>query len=301
MKFQIAPDCPLGEHVLRVRTATALSDAVTFWVGPYPQIPEAETKLGENDSMAKAQPIPMNTTVEGQILPGPDLDRDYYRVQARQGQRISVEVEAARLGTLHFGGENDLAVRILDANDKELGRDDDSALYVQDPVLSIVAPKDGDYFIAIQQQIFYPPRQAWYRAHIGDFSRPTAIFPAGGQAGTTIDARILGDPAGERTEQIALPAKPGNFDYFTHGAGITPPPSANVLRVSPYPNVINAAATTQRPCPRFPPRSTASWKSPGKPTPTASPPRKARNSTSAFTRARWARRWTPKSGCMRRQ
>jgi hypothetical protein len=235
VKFQIAPNCPLGEHVLRVRTATALSDAITFWVGPYPQVPEAETKLGENDSMAKAQPIPMNVTVEGQILPGPDLDRDYYRVQARQGQRISVEVEAARLGTLHNGGENDLAVRILDANDKELGRNDDSALYVQDPVLSIVAPKDGAYFIEIQQQIFYPPRQAWYRAHIGDFSRPTAIFPAGGQAGSTIEARVLGDPTGERTEQITLPSKPGNFDYFA-GGPTEHPPSANVLRVSPYPN-----------------------------------------------------------------
>ena len=235
VKFQIAANCPLGEHVLRVRTATALSDAVTFWVGPFPQIPEAETKLGENDSMAKAQPIPMNVTVEGQILPGPDLDRDYYRVQARQGQRISVEVEAARLGTLHFGGENDLAVRILDANDKELGRNDDSSLYVHDPVLSIVAPKVGAYFIEIQLQIFYPPRQAWYRAHIGDFSRPTAIFPAGGQAGTTIEARVLGDPAGERTEQITLPSKPGNFDYFA-GGPTEHPQSPNVLRVSPYPN-----------------------------------------------------------------
>jgi len=241
VKFQIAPNCPLGEHVLRVRTATALSDAVTFWVGPYPQIPEAETKLGENDSMAKAQPIPMNVTVEGQILPGPDLDRDYYRVQARQGQRISVEVEAARLGTLHLGGENDLAVRILDANDKELGRNDDSSLYVQDPVLSIVAPKDGAYLIEIQQQIFYPPRQAWYRAHIGDFSRPTAIFPAGGQAGTTIEARVLGDPAGERTEQIALPLKPGNFDYFP-GSPAEHPPSPNILRISPYPNVLSENA-----------------------------------------------------------
>jgi hypothetical protein len=54
VKFQVAPDCPLSEHVLRVRTATALSDAVTFWVGPYPQSPEALTKLGKNDSMAKA-------------------------------------------------------------------------------------------------------------------------------------------------------------------------------------------------------------------------------------------------------
>jgi hypothetical protein len=128
-----------------------------------------------------------------------------------------------------------LAVRIIDANDKELGRNDDSALYVQDPVLSIVAPKDGAYFIEIQQQIFYPPRQAWYRAHIGDFSRPTAIFPAGGQAGTTIEAQVLGDPAGERTEQITLPSKPGNFDYFA-GGPTEHPPSPNVLRISPYPN-----------------------------------------------------------------
>ena len=63
VKFQVAPDCPLGEHVLRVRTATALSDAVTFWVGPYPQSPEALTKLSKNDSMAKAQGVAMNTTI----------------------------------------------------------------------------------------------------------------------------------------------------------------------------------------------------------------------------------------------
>jgi hypothetical protein len=252
VKFQISPTCPLGEHVLRVRTATSLSDAVTFWVGPYPQVPEAETKPGENDSMAKAQTIAMNTTVEGQILPGNDVDRDYYRVHARQGQRISVEVEAARLGTLHFGGENDLAVRILDSNDKELARNDDSALYVQDPELSILAPKEGDYFVVIQQQIFYPPRQAWYRAHIGDFSRPTAIFPAGGQAGTTIEARVLGDPTGSRTESISLPKTPGNFDFFTHGPGITPPPSANTMRVSPYPNVLSAQTPDPTPVPALP-------------------------------------------------
>ena len=151
--------------------------------------------------MAKAQPVPMNSPSKAKSCPAPIWTATITASKRRQGQRISVEVEAARLGTLHFGGENDLAVRILDANDKELGRNDDSSLYVQDPVLSIAAPQDGAYFIEIQQQIFYPPRQAWYRAHIGDFSRPTAIFPAGGQAGTTIEARVLGDPAGERTEQ----------------------------------------------------------------------------------------------------
>ncbi|HEY1495970.1 MAG TPA: PPC domain-containing protein, partial [Candidatus Solibacter sp.] len=205
VKFQIAKNCPLGEHVLRVRTATGLSDGVTFWVSPFPTVYEFEDKVGQNDTIATAKAVPLNSTVEGQILPGPDADIDVYRVEVKEGQRISVEVEAARLGTLHQGGDSDLAVRILDAAGKVLGRNDDSALYVQDPVLSVVAPKTGSYFIEIRQQIFYPPRQAYYRAHIGMFSRPTAIFPAGGQAGTTISARILGDPAGERTVPIALP------------------------------------------------------------------------------------------------
>ena len=231
VKFQIAQDCPVGEHVLRVRTATGLTDAVTFWVSRFPTIYEFEDKIGQNDTIERAKPVPANVTVEGQILPGPDADIDMYRLDVKQGQHVSVEVESARLGTLHQGGENDLAVRILDAAGKELGRNDDSALYVQDPLLSVVAPKTGSYFIEIKQQLFYPPRQAWYRAHIGTFSRPTAIFPAGGQAGATISARILGDPAGERTEPIALPAKSGKFDYFGDA------PSANVLRVSPYPNV----------------------------------------------------------------
>jgi hypothetical protein len=232
IKFQIAKDCPVGEHVLRVRTATGLTDAVTFWVSRFPTIYEFEDKIGQNDTIEKAKPVSPNVTVEGQILPGPDADVDVYRVDVKEGQRVSVEVEAARLGTLHFGGENDLAVRILDASGKELGRNDDSALYVQDPVLSVVAPKTGSYFIELKQQIFYPPRQAYYRAHIGTFSRPTAIFPAGGQAGTTIQARILGDPAGERAEAIALPPKVGRFEYFGDA------PSPNLLRVSPYANVM---------------------------------------------------------------
>src|SRR5205085_7099875 len=33
-RFEIAADCPLGEHVLRLRTATALTEAITFWVSP---------------------------------------------------------------------------------------------------------------------------------------------------------------------------------------------------------------------------------------------------------------------------
>ena len=167
------------------------------------------------------------------------MDRDNYRVDVAEGQRISVEIESVRLGTLHYGGDNDLAVRILDSAGKELAKSDRSAMYVQDPILSIAAPRSGSYFVEIGQQLFSPPKQVYYRAHIGTFSRPIGIYPAGGQAGSTIAARILGDPLGERTEQIPLPKQTGDYPYFA-GNKDERPPSPNTLRVSPYPNVLKA-------------------------------------------------------------
>jgi len=242
-RFTIAPDATIGEHVLRLRTATGLSEAVTFWVSKFPTVMETETKPGENDTLQKAQAVPLNCTVEGQIQGGGDVDKDMYWTRFNAGERISVEIESVRLGTLHYGGENDLAVRILDDQGKELASNDDSAMYVQDPILSMIAPHNGAYFIEIKQQVFYRPQESRYRAHIGNFSRPLAIFPAGGQAGTTISAKILGDPTGERTEQIALPKTSGNFNYFSGNA-----PSPNVMRISEYPNVM-AGDDTPSPLP----------------------------------------------------
>lgn len=235
-RLEIAPDCPLGEHVLRLRTATALSDAVTFWVSPFPKLPEFEKKAGEDDTLATAQRVPMNITIDGHIDPGDRMDIDYYAVAAKQGDRLSVEVESVRLGTLHQGlGDNDLAVRILDSAGKQLARGADNPLFVQDPVLSIVTPVTGVYFIEVKQQMYQAPRNNYYRLHIGNFLRPMLTFPLGGEAGKPLALRIYGDPLGEHTETITLPERTGDFEYFAGGA-----PSPNLLRVSPFPNVLKA-------------------------------------------------------------
>src|SRR5579863_8071120 len=49
-RFVIGQGCTPGEHVLRLRTATALSEPVTFWVSPFPAVREAEKKQGEDDT-----------------------------------------------------------------------------------------------------------------------------------------------------------------------------------------------------------------------------------------------------------
>ena len=251
-QFRIAPNARAGEHVLRLRTGTGLSEAMTFWVDRFPTVMETEKKLGDNDTPDTAQSVAMNTTVEGQILPGDKPDIDYYWMRVDEGQRISVEVEAVRLGTMHFSqGDADLAIRILDDQGIVVAKADDSAMYVQDPLVSIVAPHTGNYYIEISQQMYERPNQVWYRAHIGNFSRPTGVYPAGGQTGEHLAVKVSGDPAGERTERIALPKLLGPVDYYPGPTG-QQPPSPNVLRVSPYPNVLKAEGDGPTPVPSLP-------------------------------------------------
>ncbi len=76
----IAPDCRLGEHAFRVRTATGVSDLRTFWVGALPVVEEIEP----NSEFDKAQPIPLNCTVHGVIQ---NEDVDYFVVECKKGQR----------------------------------------------------------------------------------------------------------------------------------------------------------------------------------------------------------------------
>ncbi len=124
-------------------------------------------------------------------------------------------------------------------------------MYVQDPILSIVAPHAGNYYIEISQQMYERPNTVWYRAHIGNFTRPTGIYPAGGQAGEQLTVKVMGDPMGERSEQLTLPKVPGPVDYYSGRKG-EQPPSPNILRVSPYPNVLKAEGDEPTPVPSLP-------------------------------------------------
>ena len=123
--LKVAPDCRLGEHSLRLRTATGVSELRTFWVGALPVLSETET----NSEPARAQKVPLNTTVTGAI---PADDQDFFQVTLAKGQRLSAEVEAMRLGRAIF----DAALSIHDASGKLLASADDSILALQDPCLS---------------------------------------------------------------------------------------------------------------------------------------------------------------------
>lgn len=228
-KVRIAPDARLGLYDLRVRTATGVSHLRTFTVGPFAEVAEAEP----NNDFQAPQEIPLGVTVVGVAE---NEDDDYFVVEAKQGQRITAEVEGIRLGKTLF----DPYVAILNTDRFELARSDDASLVRQDGIVQLVAPEDGRYVIQVRESAYQGNGNCHYRLHVGHFPRPQAVVPAGGPLGETIEVRWLGDVEGDRTEAVTLPAEPDpNFGLLAEDdRGVSPAPYP--FRLSPFGNVIEA-------------------------------------------------------------
>ncbi len=242
---KIAAGCRLGEHALRVRTATGISELRTFWVGALPVVEEKEP----NSDFAAPQPIPLNVTVHGVI----DYeDVDYFVFEAKKGQRVTAEIEGLRLGVTLF----DPYVAILDLKRFELAASDDTPLLGQDASASVVIPADGKYVVQVRDSAYGGNGACYYRLHVGTFPRPLALLPAGGKLGEEVEVRFLGDAAGEIRRKVKLPAAPQEtFGLFAEDAGGIAP-SANPFRLSEFGNVIevepNDTHQTATPVPELP-------------------------------------------------
>jgi hypothetical protein len=223
----IAPDCRLGEHAARLRTATGISELRTFYVGALPQIEEKEP----NNDFKAPQKIPLNVTVAGVI---DTEDVDYFAFEAKKGQRITAEVEGMRLGHTFF----DPYVAILDSKRFEIASSDDCPLLGQDPSASVIIPADGTYIVQVRESSYGGNGACMYRLHVGTFPRPLAVVPAGGKLGEEVTLRFLGDPAGDIVQKVKLPTSyQEKFGVFAQDAGgICPSPVP--FRLSEYGNVV---------------------------------------------------------------
>lgn len=226
----VSPQCRLGIHAVRVRTATGISNLRTFTVGALPMVAEKEP----NSQFDAPQPIGLDVTVTGVVQ---NEDVDYFVVEAKKGERISAELEGIRLGYTFF----DPYVAILDAKRFELARSDDYPLLRQDSLCSIVAPADGKYIIEVRESAFGGNGNCHYRLHVGRFPRPVAVFPGGGRPGETVQFEFLDATGRQWTESITLPSEAhgGEYPLFAKDAqGIAPSP--NMIRLVDLPSVNEA-------------------------------------------------------------
>jgi hypothetical protein len=195
--IHVPESCPPGEQLVQVRAASGITEYRSFWIGVLPVIEEIEP----NTTAEKAQPVPLEHTVHGTIT---TEDVDCFAVDLKQGQRLSVEIEALRLGSHRF----DPYVTILDPQGFQVAAIDDCPATFQDGILSVLAPEDGRYVVQVREASYGGDDKSRYRLHVGSFPRPTAVFPAGGKAGEKLKVTFLGDASGPLEREIDVPTGP---------------------------------------------------------------------------------------------
>lgn len=232
---KIAPDCRLGEHHLRLRTASGLSELRTFFVGPYPVVAEVEP----NNTPAQAQKIKLNTTIAGVITAE---DVDCFAVQLKKDERLSAEVEGMRLGR----GVFDPRLLLLETNGTALADVDDTWLAVQDPFFSVIAPHNGTYILQLREATYGGNGDCHYRLHVGNFPRPTSVYPPGGKTGDFVALHYFSEATDEFDQELRLPAKAlEKFGVFAELDNLVAP-TPNWIRVSPFPNILISGQTPDR-------------------------------------------------------
>ncbi|GMU81112.1 MAG: hypothetical protein AMXMBFR47_09830 [Planctomycetota bacterium] len=239
----IAPDCPLGEHALRLRTSGGLTELRTVFVGALPCVDEVEP----NSDFAAPQKVALDSTIAGTVT---SEDIDYYAVDLKAGDRIVAEIEAMRLGRAMF----DPSIAILDSRRFELATCDDSSLLLQDSVAAAIAPSDGTYVVAVREASYGGGDNFAYRLHVTGAPRPIVAFPPGAQSGETLPLTLLGDPKGAIGKSVTIPADAAGLWPLWLDDGGSTTPSPVWLWISPMSQLVEGVP----PPPTVPPASPAS-------------------------------------------
>ena len=199
--LEMKPDVPNGTYPVRVRTAHGISNVLLFTVGDFPEI-EVDTSEHRRDTIAtalvvKTTPVTINGTLAG-------ADRNDFRINATAGQRLVFEVEARRCGSAI-----DPALTLFDQQGKQLAHNEDAPGIGVDARLDYTFPRDGDYFIQVNDARFSKQEQNFYRLKIGSYAYPDSVFPLGGKRGETVQLEFS-TKAGPVRTSIKLPEQ-GDF------------------------------------------------------------------------------------------
>ncbi len=189
-----------GYREIRLDGPTGLSNLALIRVDSLRQILET----GPNQTLVQAQPVPVGTAVAGILR---RLDQDHYKVQGKPGQRLTIDLEARRVGTsiapvvTVFGGDGRALVQ-----KRESRRPDRECVFVLD------LPDDGVAVIQVRDNLYAGNDHAAYRLRIDPAPLPTAMQPLSGATGQRLEIEAFGGSLDQPLRKsIQLPDQPGNW------------------------------------------------------------------------------------------
>ncbi len=176
VKVELAADCPIGMHTIRVITKQGVSNLRPFIVDELPLVAETETNRTKNTP----QPVPVPVVVAGRT----DTEAsDFFQIKVTSGQTLTFEVLARRIGS-----PLDPIVVLHDAKTKreliDLYADDTPGLQ-GDCRLTHTFKDGGEFLVEVRDTTYKGGNDYHYRLRMGGFLGATTAFPLAVQRGQT--------------------------------------------------------------------------------------------------------------------
>jgi hypothetical protein len=196
LEVSVAADAVPGMRELRVVTARGTSNAGRLWVGPYPEVNEAEP----NNLRTASQALPaLPVTVNGQIEGGEDVD--VFTFHARAGETIVVDLVAFRIGSALDGH-----LTLLDDAGKQLNYSHEA--FDRDPRIIHDVKRHGKYHVVVRDTLYRGGANFVYRLTVGQIPMVTGVMPMGGRRGETVQVNLEGVNLGGMTStSVQIPAE----------------------------------------------------------------------------------------------
>ncbi len=206
---RIFPDAAPGVRYWRLWTSQGAVAGKPFIIGDLPEIIEQEI-----DGRPVPDPITLPVTINGRMFPREDID--IWEFRAEDGQSITCEVFAARMGSplnsrLEVRGPNG---RLVAENYDHFGNDS---------FLRFRAEETGIYRVHIHDSSFLGLQHFIYRLTITAGTHIDRVFPLGGRIGEKTAFEAAGQNTPDAKIEVELPAeRNGEYQlYFPLGDSLS--------------------------------------------------------------------------------
>lgn len=191
-ELKIAADAALGTRYWHCTTSQGITPGMRFVIGDLPEIVEEE----EADENPAPRPVTLPVTINGRIFPREDVDD--WSIEAKAGQVITCEVNAARIGS-----GLDSRLEVLGPNGQVLAENSDT--FGLDSFVRFTVPSDGKYTIRIHDIRFEGLQHFVYRLTISAGPWLDRVYPLGGKRGATVPLQLFGANLPSDRLEFAVP------------------------------------------------------------------------------------------------
>jgi hypothetical protein len=234
----VTADASRGPREIRLVTPNGITRPFLLYVEDFAAVAEKEP----NNSIAEAQKVALPAIIVGSIHQ--PTESDYFKFEARKGQRLIFEVIAARNGS-----KLDSTLGLFTLEGREVAHDEDTN--GPDSLIDYTVPADGQYVLAIRDLRYQGGGDFTYRIKAGEIPYVDVIYPLGGKRGQQVSLELMGRNLDKPKMSMMLDGPMGKRDVMAATSkGVSNPRSfdvgdlAEVFENEPNDGVARAQPTT---------------------------------------------------------